>query len=316
MAQSDSRLLYFQPGTTYGETPPTFTGAMALSVFDLEMTALAAEVVERQQVDSNGGRTIKPAMAAKFGTLSFSTYALASGTAGTAPAISGLLQACGTTLATVANTSNTYTPSDLNLATGFGHFKVHHGGGDFFLYGAVGNPEITYAAGQLPLFRYTFEGIYQPPADGAVIAPTYPTSALDVVVDAVNTATFNLGTTGTPVSRECSSFTLNFGNQLERIANPGGVQRVRIASREPSASVTVRRTTLVEFNPYVLAATEVENALTMIHAAAGRRQTISIPRFTYSAPSQEDNANEIFDSMDLLISHTVNSTNFFSLKFD
>jgi len=56
--------------------------------------------------------------------------------------------------------------------------------------------------------------------------------------------------------------------------------------------------------------------LTMVHAAAGRRQTISIPRFTYSAPSEEDNANEIFDSMDLLISHTVNSPNFFSLKFD
>jgi hypothetical protein len=316
MAQANSQLLLFQTGTVYGETPPAFTGAMVLPVFGLEVTPLTMETVERERVDPHAGRTLPPAAAMKFGTFSFSTYGCASGTAGTAPATSGLLQACGTTLATVAGVSNTYTPSDLNQPTGFGHLRVFHGGGLYQLNSSMGNCQVTYAAGALPLYQWTFTGIYVPPEDGAVIAPTYPTVALDVVSDAVNTATFTLGPTLTPLNREMSTFTLDFGNQIETVDNPGGTKRVRIASREPSASATIRHTTLAEFNAFELASSQTEHAMQLVHGSAGKRHTIAIPRFSYNAPAVQENNNEIFHGLEYLISHPVNSPNYFSIKFD
>jgi hypothetical protein len=315
MKQFDSQLLFFKPGTTYGEAAGSFLGTNVLPAFGIEMGPLAAEVVEREQADPHGGRTVKPAMAAKFGTLSFSTYDLASGTAGTAPATSGLLQACGMTLATVPVTSCTYSLSDLNLGAGFGHFLFHHAGGEYYLDNARGSVEITFAAGQLPVHRYTFEGIYRAPTDNSVIAPTYPTTTLPVTVDAVNTATFNLGTSGTPIAREFSNFTLNLGNSLVRESNPGGGQRVRIASCAPTASVSVRRTDLAAFNPFELAANETENRLELVHGAAGSRSRIILPRFTYNASSTEDNENSPYDNLELFISHDANTLNHLTLAY-
>jgi hypothetical protein len=289
---------------------------MALPVFNLEVTPLTMETVERERVDPHAGRTLPPAAAMKFGTFSFSTYGCASGTAGTAPATSGLLQACGTTLATVAAVSNTYTPSDLNQPTGFGHLRVFHGGGLYQLNSSMGNCQVTYAAGNFSVYQWTFTGIYVPPTDGAVIAPIYPATALDLVCDAVNTATFTLGPTGSPINREMSTFTLDFGNQIETVDNPGGTKRVRIASREPSASATIRHTSLADFNPFALAANETEHIMQLVHGPAGARQTVSLPRFSYNAPTVEENKNVIFHGMEILLSHPFNSPNYFSLKFD
>lgn len=316
MALFDSKLLYFQPGTAYGETPASFTGAMAIPVASFEPTPLTMETVEREQVDPHGGRTRKPATAMKFGTFTFTTYGLASGTAGTAPANSGLLQACGMTLGTVTGVSNTYSCADLNQPTGFGHLMGYHGGGLYRLHGCMGDCQVTYAADALPVYQWTFTGIYVPPVDGSVIAPTYPTTALDVVCDAVNTGTFTLGPTGSPITREMTTFTLNFGNQVQTANNPSGSRRVWISGRQPSASATVRHTNLAEFNAFELAANETEHQLQLIHGSAGKRHTIEIPRFSYNAASPSDSDNQIFTDMEFFISHPDNSPNHFSLKYD
>lgn len=317
MAQSDAKLLYVQAGTTYGETPATWAGSHALQVFDLSMQPLQATAVERAQIDSEGqSRIVKPAMTALFGTLEFSTYSLCSGTAGTAPAITPLLTACGMSVATVTGVSNTFSQASLNSDTGFAHVMAWWGGDRYFFHGARGSCEITYAAAALPVFKWTFEGIYVPPFAGAAITPTYPTTALDVTVDATNTGTFTIGATGSPISMEFTSFTLNLGNSLARTDNGGGNKRVTITSRQPTASATIRHTAHATFNPFALAATEAELALKLVHGAANKRQTIEIPRFTINQPGSEDSNNEIFWSLELLISRSANLLNPFTLKFD
>lgn len=317
MPQSDSRLLYVQTGATYGETPATPVGADALTVFDVSMKPLDPAMVPRQQIDTQGNsRIVKDAVTATFGTLEFSTYLLASGTAGTAPLVDTLFNGCGITSATVTGTSVTYSQATLNSETGFNHYHLYHGGDFYRLYNARGSAELTFAAGNLPVIKWTYEGMYVPPAAGAIIAPSYGTSALDVVIDATNTGTFTLGPTGSPIPIEFTTFTLNLGNEISRFDNGGGNKRVTISSRTPTASATIRHTTHSTFNPFALAASETEHALKLVHSAAGKRITIDLPRFTYNAPGTEDQNNEIFWGLELMLSRSANSLNPFTIKFD
>jgi hypothetical protein len=320
MAQSDAKQLYVQSGTVYGETPGTWLGSHALQVFDLSMQPLQAEAKERTQIDAEGeARIVKPAMTALFGTLEFSTYALCSGTAGTAPATAPLFAACGMTQATVTGVSNTFSLASLNSATGFAHFMCFWGGDRYFFYNARGSCKATYTAGELPVYQWSFEGFYVPPFAEAVIAPTYPTTALDVTIDAANTGVFTIGATGSPISMEFTSFTFDLGNTIARIDNGGGAasKRVIITSRTLTASATVRHTAHATFNPFALAATEAELALKLVHGpAAGRKQTIEIPRFTLPPPGSADPNNEMFWELALNISRSANLLNPLTIKFD
>jgi hypothetical protein len=115
---------------------------------------------------------------------------------------------------------------------------------------------------------------------------------------------------------EFTTFTLNLGNSLARTDNGGGNKRVTITAREPTASATIRHTAHATFNPFALAATEAELALKLVHGAANKRQTTEIPRFTINQPGSEDSNNEIFWSLELLISRSANLLNPFTLKFD
>jgi len=93
MAKADAVLLFAQQGTVYGEPRPTLLGSHALNVFNVEITPLVADSAEREQADSEGGRVTKPHVHNKRASLSFSTYLVGSGVAGTAPAWGVLAQA-------------------------------------------------------------------------------------------------------------------------------------------------------------------------------------------------------------------------------
>jgi hypothetical protein len=316
MPQFDSLLALVKAGTTYGALP-TFTGADALRVFDVSMRPLEAAPVERVQVDPEGsGRIVKPAMTAQFSTLEFSCQPLPSGTAGTPPLIAIPMAACGFNLTTVTGTSNTFSLASLNSAVGFADIQIVQGGDAYTFLGCRGNVEITYASGALPVYKYSMEGIYVAPTSGASFSPTYGTSALDVVVDATNTATFNLGTTGAPIAMEFTTFTIGTGNTISRHDNGGGTKRVEISGRTPTASMTVRHKGLATFNPFALAAGETENACTLAHGAAGWRQTIVLPRFTYEPPTIEETNNEVFYGLTTLLSRSAGQNNYFTIKFD
>jgi hypothetical protein len=314
--QFDSQLLYARAGVTEGETPAEPTGANAIPVEGLSVTPLEAAVVERPRVDPHGGRTRSPAMTQMFGTCSFSTDGMASGTAGTAPGIDPLLLACGLGKSVVPSTSVTYTQVDLNQATGFAHFFVYHAGDWYKFYGARGELELSLVAGEIEKFNFSFKGTFVLPASGAVIAPTYPTAITSRVVDSTNTATFNLGTTATPVPREFKSFSLKAGNSIRTVDYGGGIKRVEITQREPTSSITIRHTTLEQFNLWALASGETSNALSLVHGVgAGNRLGIDIPELTYAAPTPEDDGNTIFHTSELYIRHPFNSPTLFTIKY-
>jgi hypothetical protein len=255
-------------------------------------------------------------MSQLYGTCSFSTDGMASGTAGTAPGIDPLLLACGLGKGVVPATSVTYTQADLNQAIGFAHFFAYHAGDWYKFYGARGELEVSLAAGEIEKFNFSFTGIFVPPVTGAVIAPAYPTAITSKVVDSTNTATFNLGTTATPVPREFKSFSLKAGNNIKTVDYGGGIKRVEITQREPTSSITIRHTTLEQFNLWALASGETSNALSLVHGVgAGNRLGIDIPELTYAAPTLEDDGNTIFHTSELYIRHPVNSPTLFTIKY-
>ena len=119
---SDSQLLFVQAGSVYGETPAAITGGNAIPVFDISFTPLEGSVLPRSRADSEGGELVKSAVTGKMARIEFSMYLCGSGTAGTVPLFNIPLLACGTTLATVAGVSNTYSLASLNSSLGFCHF--------------------------------------------------------------------------------------------------------------------------------------------------------------------------------------------------
>jgi hypothetical protein len=297
-----------QPGTTYGETPAAWTGSQAIRVFGVEIKPLEADVAEREQADPEGGRVASPHIHRTRATLSFSTHIVGSGTAGTPPAWGTLAQACGHTETTVASTSNTYSMASQNTGTfGFCHFMVSIGGEQFYCHNARGNCEETWTSGELPTAKWTFTGLENTPIASAILTPTYANTGLAVAVDAVNTPTFELGTQASPIAREFSAFTYNWGVETEFVSDGGGgTARVDITTRQPQASVTYRDTGLSAYHYFNIAKNETEQRLRLVHGPAGSQVSRVIPKFTLSPSSNEDKANQTYKTQELNIKHSPN----------
>jgi hypothetical protein len=312
MAKADAVLLYVQPGTVYGEARPTLLGSHALNVFNVEINPLEADSAEREQADSEGGRVTKPHVHNKRASFSFSTYLVGSGVAGTAPAWGALAQACGATVTTVSGTSNTYSLVSQNSAIGFCHLLVQIGPDRFYCDNARGTCEETYGGG-LPTARWTFQGLESTPVTETILAPAYANTGLVRAVDAVNTPTFELGTSLAPVAREFSSFTYNWGNELQLRNNGGGSREVMIVTGLPTASVTIRDTGLSDYNNFSIAGDETEQRLRLVHGPIGTRISRVIPRCTLAPGTREAVNNETYQTHALNIMHDFNVRNYSTL---
>jgi hypothetical protein len=282
-----------------------------LNVFNVEINPLEADSAEREQADSEGGRVTKPHVHNKRASLSFSTYLVGSGVAGTAPAWGVLQQACGQTVTTVAGVSNTYSMVSQNSPMGFCHLIVYIGGEKFFFNNARGTCEENWTG--LPTARWTFQGLENTPVTEAILSPTYANTGLVRAVDAVNTPTFELGTQASPIAREISSWTFSLNNELQLRNNGGGSREVMIVTGLPTASVTIRDTGLSDYNNFSIAGDETEQRLRIVHGPIGSRISRVIPRCTLAPGTREAVNNETYQTHALNIMHDFNVRNYSTL---
>ena len=91
-------------------------------------------------------------------SISFDVELMGSGTAGTAPFWSPLIQACGRSLTTVASTSNTYDYATTSLK-GI-TIKAFLDGVSVRMKGCRGSASCEMVAGQVPMLSFTFEGLW------------------------------------------------------------------------------------------------------------------------------------------------------------
>lgn len=314
MTNALSQLLMAAKGATYGTVEnPLGTAAIAL-IEPATVTPLVAESVDRTQVDGKPGRINSPVLTKTGVQLAFSTYLAGSGTAGTASAAESLLlQACGMNQTVQAGTSVTYALVDIYQNTpSWVDLRLNAAGEDHVAVGSRGTYELTMESGQCPRYAWTFDGLFPSggPTNTAMPAPTFSTQALPVAVDAFNTPTVTLGSFAACLN----SFTLNIGNSIARFDDAGCTKQVYITDRVVTASITVRRPQLADFNAFTKAIAGSTDALQIIHGPAGARTTINIPKFTIGAeiaPTGVENRN--YYTYPLIIQRSVGACDDFTI---
>lgn len=310
MALTRRQLLMVALEQTYA-TSAAPVGTEALLVLDPQLTPLDANVIEREIIDPAFGR-VRPAILAqrKLG-LSFGVEAAGSGTAGTAPKYGPLLQACGLSLATVASTSNTYSPA--TPATDSVTLNHNWDGNKHEGTGARGTFELALTAGEIPRFNFTMTGIYVPPSDVTFPTPTYTNQATPLDVSAANTATVSVA----GYSACMSEFTLSCNNTIEFFDHAGCTKQARITDRMVEGSITIERPDLLATKDfYTLATTPTTGAISITHGTtAGNRLVVSIPTANFLAPEPVDIRGVAGLRLPFTALHTGGTSDEFSLAF-
>jgi len=132
----------------------------------------------------------------------------------------------------------TYTPSSTTIVdetTGaYCTAALYEDGKIYKIHGAVGNCSLTFTTGQPVLAEFEFTGLYNPPIDGALLVPSYPT----VIEPAFLSAALSL--IGSYATAKIGSMKFDLGNEIGMRPYPNsanGLFTAQIVRRRPSASL-------------------------------------------------------------------------------
>ena len=310
MALTRRQLLMVKIESSYG-TSAAPAGTDALLVLDPKLTPLDAQVLEREIIDPSFGRVRSRILAQRKMGLSFGVEATGSGTAGTAPKFGPLLQACGLSLATVASTSNTYSPATpaADAVTLYHNWDGNKHEGT----GARGTFELSMAAGEIPRFNFEMTGIYNAPSDVAFPTPTYTNQAAPLDVSATNTTSVSVG----GLSACMAEFSLSCNNTIEFFDHAGCTKQVRITDRMVEGSITIERPDALSTKDfYALAIAGTTSSISFTHGtAAGNRIVVTVPAANFGPPEPADLRGIAGLKIPFVALHTAGSSDEFSLAF-
>lgn len=266
--------------STYG-TDPTPTGsANAILVRNLSITPLNAENVSRDLVRPYLGAS-EQLIASAYVGVEFEVEMAGSGTAGTAPAYGPLLQACGMT-ETDGASDVTYTPKSASFASVTMYYNV-----DGVLHkvtGARGNVELIINARQIPVFKFTFTGLYNAPTDAAAPSVTYTAFQTPLAANSDNTTDFALFSFGAALE----SLNINFNNAIQ-YRSLIGAEDVLMTDRQVNGQVVFEAPTITAKDFFSLALGSTLGNLDITHGTtAGNKVQITSSRVDVSNPTYQD----------------------------
>lgn len=272
------QLLLAKPEATYG-VDPTLTGANnTILATDVNLRPMEGEDVPRNLIQAHlGGQATIPAGLRTV--IEFSTELAGSGDPGVAPGWGPLMRGCGFAEVIVADTSVTYTPISEGMESLY--IKFWLGSTLFALKGVRGTGVFTVNAQGIPSIRWTFTGLWVPPAD--VARPTGTTTAFQKpqIASNANTPVFTVDA----VPLVGRSFGLNFGNQVEPRLLLGREQIV-IPDRVEALDLVCEATPVTTFNPFALAEAQTRVPVVITHGTiAGSIITLNAPTCQVKRPT-------------------------------
>jgi hypothetical protein len=281
MALTRKRLLLAKIEGTYG-SDPTPAGTDAVLVSNLEIQPLQLELKDRELILGYLGNTEK-VVGQRLVGLSFDVEIAGSGTAGTAPKWSALMQACGFSETIVASTSVTYAP----VSTGFKGVTLYYfaDGVRHKVTGCRGTWSMNLEAGEIPKISFEYTGIYNAPTDETQPALTYSNQADPVVVNSANTTPIEVH--GYAACLE--SFSLSLANETPFRQLAGCTQQVMITDRKPEGEVTIEAPTIAGKNFFTAASGQTLDEFSWTHGTtAGNIVTFTAPTCNLGSPEYED----------------------------
>lgn len=276
---------------------PTPTASNAIEVQNLTFTP-QGDALERP-IQSN---TLSPA-AGKTGKrwweIKFTVELKGSGTAGTAPIIGDLLEACGRTEAISAGSSVAYYPSSSTMksCTLYGFDMLDNSTCRKYIATACrGTVDFSMEAGQIAKANFTMYGIYAEPTDTTATFTTYPETTLPPIVDSI---AFTINSVATLVAQ---SLSIALGNKVvprDDINTSGGIKGFAITGRAPTGKFNPEAVTKATYNWWNDWTTAAQRALSLtIGSTAGNRITFTAPKVQVKAPTPGDREGILTDEIE------------------
>ncbi len=234
MINSKEQLLLVKLEVTEGTDPTPAKTADAVLCADL-VPGYNFERIQRLAL-SQSISAVKELIGRETLDLTITCEAKGSGTAGTAPEIAALLQACGMTQTISAGVSAAYAPTAPTGTWKTVTIYVYRGGRLWKAHACRGNVRFNAEAGAFGSFVFTMSGKFGGISDATVPAsPTYQ-STIPVTVESGG---FSFGSFNTAVVR---SFGMDSGNSLSPrpdINSAQGLKGFAVGSRDPNYNVRI-----------------------------------------------------------------------------
>ena len=290
MALTKRRLLLAKIETTYG-TDPTPAATDAVLVSSLDVQPLQLELKDRDLILGYLGNS-EMVVGQRLVSVSFDVEIAGSGTAGTAPKWSALMQACGFSETIVATTSVTYAP----ISSAFKGVTLYFfaDGVRHKVTGCRGSWNMSLQTGEIPKISFSFTGLFNAVTDETQPSPTFTNQADPVVVNAANTATLQVH----GYAACLSAFSLDLANTTPFRQLAGCTQQIMITDRKPAGSVTIEAPTIAQKNYFSAASTQAAGQFSWVHSGgAGNIVTFTAPTCNLGAPTYEDSDGIIMLTM-------------------
>jgi hypothetical protein len=284
----------------YGVDASPTGAANAVLVSDLSINPLNANNIDRAQIRPYFGAS-EQLVGSAYVEIEFSVEFQHSGTAGTAAAWDGLLQACGfsagSALTSPARVEHTLATnySALNSAT----LYYYDDGALHKLLGARGTFSLDLTVGSRPLLKFKFTGL-----DGGITATTNATPTLTawkapLVITDTNTGavvlggTYAAGAISGGIEYVSGGLEIDLGNSVQftdllGTASASG-QSVEITNREVSGRVTFDLTAANEASFMASVKANTTQSLGLVHGTtAGYKMLVHMPVVQLINPKKED----------------------------
>lgn len=238
-------------------TDPVPTGALnAILARNWSLNPLELTTEDRQVAEPWLGHTAA-VIAASWQTMSFDVELAGSGAAGTAPAYGPLLMACKHSQTISAGVSTTYAP--VSGADDSVTIYVYIDGRLHKMSYGRGSVALVLDSRKIPVFRFSFTGLYAPVTDAALPTPVYTGFIKPLAVNKANTTLTLHG-----ISVFCDQFTMDVKNQIV-YRNQVGNEAVYIPQRLPEGSIVFEKQSIATKDWYSTILAGTTGALAIQH---------------------------------------------------
>lgn len=276
------RVLAAKVETTPGTAESLVVGNAAFNVFDPKIQQ-TFEMAEREK---QGGFGLLPASpGGRLGTVSFSIELSAPGVQPGWAAV--FLPGCGMGFSTTKYILDAVPPEGAGSTQETLTIGLYENGLFKSIYGAMGNVKFTFTSGKRAMAEFTFTGLWAPPTDVAILAPTYPTDP----PLRFETSGLTIGA-WTPAVQEMS---IDLGNEVyvrEDSTKAAGYSSACIAMRKVAGSINPEAGLVATKDVYGELLASTEASLSFVCRSGNDSATFSATKLQWLNP-QEGERNGI-----------------------
>jgi len=255
----------------YGTDPTPTAAANAILALNPEIKEIQEPIERNINISTLSN---KPSLkGSQFAEVTFSVELKGSGTAGTAPRLGALLQACSMEEISISSTSVTYEPvsSGQNSVT----LWIYIDGRLHKVNGARGSVKLNLTAGQLCMLEFNFSGKYTAPTNASIVSGTYDTPN----PQPCKSCAFTYDSKTTLIAKMIE---IDLANTLARrndLSAATGIAGYEITARKPVMTFDVEAQIQTSYTFRTDQLTTQKAVSAVVGATAGNICTVTVPVF-------------------------------------